>query len=110
MAAVAYAPATGSLRIHLADGSRQPLPDDFQTFLRMVEGHKPVASAFVNGSSAVFPGLPFSDNSRQRYTVFAHARYHRDALVPVGTQGGSQEVGIVGPTHVEDSRAGEVPR
>ncbi|HEV3330898.1 MAG TPA: hypothetical protein VG096_07955 [Bryobacteraceae bacterium] len=78
---MAYAPATGSLRIHLADGSRQPLPDDFQTFLRMVEGHKPVASAFVNGSSAVFPGLPFSDNGRQRYTVFAHARYHRDALL-----------------------------
>jgi hypothetical protein len=81
MAAVAYGPATGSLRIHLVDGSRRPLPDDFQTFLRMVEGHKQVASSFVNGSSAVFSGLPFSDTSLKRHTVFAHARYHRDALL-----------------------------
>ncbi len=82
MAAVAYGPATtGSLRIQLVDGSRQPLPDDFQTFLRMVEGHKQVASSFVNGASAVFSGLPFTDTALKRYTVFAHARYHRDALL-----------------------------
>jgi len=81
MAAVAYAPATGSLRIHLVDGSHRPLPDDFQTFLRMMDGHKQVASSFVNGSTAVFSGLPFLDMSTKRFTVFAHARYHRDALL-----------------------------
>jgi hypothetical protein len=81
MSAVAYGPATGSLRIQLVDGSRRPLPDDFQTFLRVMEGHKPVASSFVNGSSTVFSGLPFSETGLKRYTVFAHARDHRDALL-----------------------------
>jgi len=81
MAALAHAPATGSLRIHLVDGSRQPLPDDFQTFLRMLDGQKQVASSFVNGSSAVFSGLPFLDTGHKRYTVFAHARHHREALL-----------------------------
>lgn len=81
MAAVAYGPTTGSLRIHLVDGSRQPLPDDVQTFLRLAEGQKQVASSFVNGSSAVFSGLSFSDTDLKRYMVFAHSRYHRDALL-----------------------------
>lgn len=82
MAAVAYVPATtGSLRIHLVDGSHRPLPDDFQTFLRLMDGHKQVASSFVNGSSAVFSGLPFPDKSMKRLTVFAHARHHRDAIL-----------------------------
>jgi hypothetical protein len=81
MAAVAYGPATGSLRIHLVDGSHRPLPDDFQTFLRLLDGHKQVASSFVTGSSAVFPGLPFPDAQRKRLTVFAHARDYRDAML-----------------------------
>jgi len=78
-------PATGSIRIRLVDGSRQPVPDDFETFLRIFDSRRRhVAAGFVTGSSAIFPNLPVTESCVERYAVLACARRHRDGtLFPV---------------------------
>jgi hypothetical protein len=77
--------ATGSIRIQLVDGSRQPVPDDFATFVRIVNIHKrQLSSGFVTGAHAIFPNLPITEGCVERYAVFACARRHRDGtLFPV---------------------------
>jgi len=81
-AAVAFGLAAGSLRIQLVDGSRQPLWQDCQTFLRLLDNRRePVHSLFVNGPTAVFSGLPSSGNGSDPLSLVAHAPNYYDALL-----------------------------
>jgi hypothetical protein len=74
--------ATGSVRIHLVDGSRQPVPDEFSAFARVVDIQKrQLTSGFVTGAHAIFPNLPITEGCVERYAVFASARRHRDGMV-----------------------------
>jgi hypothetical protein len=77
--------ATGSIRIQVVDGSRQPVADDFTAFVRIVDIQKrQLTSGFVNGAHAIFPNLPITEGCVERYAVFACARQYRDGtLFPV---------------------------
>ena len=74
--------ASGSLRVHVVDGSRRPLAEEFDAFLRIFDSHRTqVASGFVTGPQAMFPALPLAENGSERYTIFAHARQFRDGVL-----------------------------
>jgi hypothetical protein len=74
--------ATGSVRIHVVDGSRQPVPDDFTAFIRVVDIQKrQLTSGFVTGAHAIFPNLPITEGCVERYAVFASAPRHRDGIL-----------------------------
>jgi hypothetical protein len=85
MAGTAQAPATGSIRINLFDGTRQPVPANFSTFLRVFDGNqKQLVSSFVDGPNIPIPGVPFYNNFGDMYRVVASAKGYRDTgLYPV---------------------------
>lgn len=74
--------ATGSVRIHLLDGSRQPVTDDFSAFVRIVDIQKrQLTSGFISGAHAIFPNLPITEGCMECYAVFVSARRHRDGTL-----------------------------
>ncbi|HWB82573.1 MAG TPA: hypothetical protein VG675_00390 [Bryobacteraceae bacterium] len=85
MAATAISLCTGSIRVNLVDGTRRPVADEFQTFLRILDGRgREASSSFVRGPLAIFAGLVFRGNANDHHTVCAHAERHRGCpLFPV---------------------------
>jgi hypothetical protein len=85
MAATAPGMATGSLRVNLFDATRQPVPANLSTLLRVFDGNqKQIVSQFVDGPNIPIPGVPFYDNFGDLYRIVAHARGYQDTgLYPV---------------------------
>jgi len=85
MASTAQAPATGSIRVNLFDGTRQPVPANSSIFLRVFDGNqRQLVSSFFDGPSIPIPGVPFYDNFGDLYRVVASAKNCRDTgLYPV---------------------------
>lgn len=92
LAGAGAAPQTnaGSIRINIVDGARQPVPDDLQTLVRVLDGNKrEVRNLWGKGSTIVVIGLPFHDSPVDMYTVIVHASSYDDgAIYPVPLQQG----------------------
>src|SRR5690242_19409978 len=83
MASAALGQQTGSLRINLFDGARQPA--NLSVFLQVFDGNqKQIVSRFFDGPNIAIPGVPFYDNLGDLYRVVGHAKGHQDTgLYPV---------------------------
>jgi hypothetical protein len=83
MAAAALGQETGSLRVNLYDGARQPA--NLSVFLQIFDGYqKQVVSRFFDGPNIPIPGVPFYDNLGDLHRVVAHAKGYQDTgLYPV---------------------------
>ena len=84
----AAAASTGTIRLNIVNGSREPVPDDLSMLVRVLDGSKrQVATKFVNGSVVPILGLPFHDNADDWYTIVVHADGYEDAgIFPVRLQ------------------------
>src|SRR5690242_8375119 len=73
---------TGSIRLNVADGTRQPIKENLQFLLRVLNGSKKqVAAKFVQGPVVPIVGLPYHDNLDDWYTIIVHADGYQDAGV-----------------------------
>lgn len=81
---------TGSIRLNLVDGTRQPFPNETNVLLRILDGRKQqVASKWVKGPAIPIMGLPFHDSPDDWYTLIVHADGYKDAGVyPVRLEAG----------------------
>jgi len=74
---------TGSILIHLFDGSRQPLSDSIKWSARIRDGRSPsesrTANVDTNGPIELVKGLTFFDNFFDNYTVVVSANKFEDA-------------------------------
>src|SRR5689334_6784495 len=74
---------TGSILIHIFDGSRQPLSDSIKWSARIRDGRSPseskVANVDASGPIELIKGLRFFDNFFDNYTVFVNAKKFEDA-------------------------------
>jgi hypothetical protein len=79
------AETTGTIRLHIVDGTRQAIASSTKLLLRVLDGTKQqVISRWVSGSTIEIPDLPIRDNFYDLYTVFVHADGYCDAgLYPV---------------------------
>jgi hypothetical protein len=84
---------TGSIRINLVDGSRQPLGDKVQWSATMHDGRSPddweLSRIDGQGPIELVEGLQFFDNFRDNYTVIVNADGYDDAgwmPVPISTK------------------------
>lgn len=86
----ARAPNTGTIRLNIVDGTRQPVPEDLTLLVRVLDGrHQPVATNWVNGPTIPIVGLPFHDSPDDWYTLVVHADGYEDAgIYPVRLQAG----------------------
>lgn len=82
--------ATGSIRLNIVDGTRNPIPATTTLLLRILDGSKrQVATKWVQGPTIPILGLPFHDNPDDWYTIIIHADGYEDAgLYPVRLRGG----------------------
>jgi len=83
MAGTAPGFETGSIRINLFDGTRQPA--GLSIFLQIFDGNqKQIVSSFADGPNIPIPGVPYYDNLGDLYRVVAHAKGYQDSgLYPV---------------------------
>ena len=66
--------ATGTIRLNVVDGTRQPISNDLEFLIRILDGSKrQVGSKFVKGRTIPMMGLPYHDNSDDWYTIIIHA-------------------------------------
>jgi len=76
-------PQTGSIFFHIADGSRQPLPDSVKWSATIRDGRAPNISQVVNddgnGSVHLVKGLRYFNNFFDDYTVIVNAKGYEDA-------------------------------
>ena len=86
----APAQSTGTIRLNIVDGSRQPIAASIDLLVRVLDGRKQqVVSTWVNGPAIPITGLPFHDSPDDWYTVIVHAHGYEDAGVyPVRLQAG----------------------
>jgi len=81
---------TGTIRLNIVDGRRQPIPETLSLLVRVLDGRKQqVATRWVKGPTIPIMGLPFHDNPDDWYTLIVHADGYQDAGVcPVRLQAG----------------------
>lgn len=81
---------TGTIRLNLVDGTRQPISEDQNVLVRVLDGRKKqVATKWVKGPTIPILGLPYHDNADDWYTIIAHVDGYQDAGVyPVHLQAG----------------------
>ena len=81
---------TGSIRLNVVNGARQPVRDDLEFLVRVLDGRKQqVASKFVKGPAIPIEGLPYHDNLDDWYTIIVHANGYQDAgIYPVRLMAG----------------------
>jgi len=81
---------TGSIRINIVDGARQPFQDNLDLLIRILDGRKKeVRSQWAQGPAIPIPGLAFHDSPDDWYTVIVHASGYEDgAVYPVRLQQG----------------------
>jgi hypothetical protein len=74
---------TGTIRINLFDGARQPA--NVSTFIQIFDGNqKQIVSRFFDGPNLPVPGVPFYDNLGDLYRIVVHAKGYEDSgLYPV---------------------------
>jgi hypothetical protein len=84
------AQTSGTIRLRIFDGRRQPVADDQSMLVRVLDGRKQqVAAKFVQGPVIPVLGLPFHDSPDDGYTVIVHADGCEDAAIyPVRLQAG----------------------
>lgn len=74
---------TGSILIHIFDGSRQPLPDSIKWSARIHDGRSPsewkIINIDANGPIELVKGLTFFDNFFDNYTLIVNAKKFEDA-------------------------------
>jgi hypothetical protein len=89
-AGAAPSTTTGTIRINIVDGARQPIPDNLQLLIRILDGRKrEVLSQWATGSAIPVQGLPFHNSPDDWYTVIVHASGYQDgAIYPVRLQQG----------------------
>jgi len=80
----------GSIRLNIVDGARQPVSDDLQTLVRVLDGSKqPVGTTWVKGPVILIPGLTYHDNFNDWYTIIVHADGYQDTgIFPVRLMSG----------------------
>lgn len=75
--------ATGSILIHIADGTREPLADSVQWSARIQDGRSLSERQTLNiderGSVVLVKGLQYFDNFFDNYTVIVNAKGYEDA-------------------------------
>ena len=81
---------TGSIRINIVDGARQPVGDNLELLIRILDGRKKeVRSLWAQGPAIPVLGLTFHDSPDDWYTVIVHASGYQDgAIYPVRLQQG----------------------
>jgi hypothetical protein len=86
-------PMTGSIRIHVVDGARRPIPPTETVLVRVIDGNqKQVVARYVSGGDVLIEGLQFHDNLGDRYTVIAWMRgYEQAGYHPVILERGGQK-------------------
>lgn len=82
--------ATGSIRLNIVDGTRNPISSTTTVLLRVLDGRKrQIATQWVTGPTILLSGLPFRNSPDDWYTIISHADGYEDAgLYPVRLRGG----------------------
>lgn len=83
---------TGAIRLDIVNGSREPVPDNLELLLRVLDGRKQqVISKWVKGGDISITGLPYHASPVDWYTVIVHADGYQDAAIyPVRLAAGTQ--------------------
>jgi len=80
--------STGSINLHLVDGTRKPIPGDLKLLIRVIDGRqKTIATKWLKGADIPITGLPYDNSPADWYTIIVHADGYEDgALYPVRLQ------------------------
>jgi hypothetical protein len=81
---------TGTIRLNIVDGTRQPVRGGLNLLVRVLDGNKqPVATQWVKGPTVPIMGLQFHDSPADWYTMVVHADGYQDGgIYPVRLQAG----------------------
>jgi len=81
-------PQTGSILVHIFDGTRRPLPDAVKWFARIHDARPPdnwqITNVDSHGPATLVKGLTYFDNFYDNYTVIVNADgYEQTGWMPV---------------------------
>lgn len=80
----------GSIRLNVVDGTRQPVSNELQSLVRVLDGSKrQVATKWVKGPVIPILGLPYHDYFDDWYTIIVHSDGYQDTgIYPVKLMSG----------------------